>query len=261
MDPVAAALARLYDLDLAVDPGDMDLYLALAARTGGPIVELCAGTGRIANPLAIAGHDVVAVDRDPAMLERARQRASAGRPASGGRLTFIEGDLFTAPIPDAGTYRLAILGLNSLLLLGGPRRQCRAVEILAGLVAPGGIVVIDAWQPLPEDLVRFDGRLGLEWVRRDPDTGLDTTKSAAAWYDPAARSVTLASLFDEGRPGAPTVRWIREDSLHLTSADELRTWVEDAGLDVEAIASDYDLATLGPGDGRTIVVARRPDGP
>ena len=34
-DPVtAAALARLYDLDLADDPGDLDLYLALAGRTG-----------------------------------------------------------------------------------------------------------------------------------------------------------------------------------------------------------------------------------
>ena len=45
------ALARLYDLDLVEDPGDLDLYLALAARTGGPILELAAGTGRLAVPL------------------------------------------------------------------------------------------------------------------------------------------------------------------------------------------------------------------
>ncbi|MEA2545108.1 MAG: hypothetical protein QOI09_381, partial [Chloroflexota bacterium] len=31
----ARALARLYDLDLVEDPGDVDLYLALAGRTGG----------------------------------------------------------------------------------------------------------------------------------------------------------------------------------------------------------------------------------
>ena len=43
-DPTAAAaLARLYDLDLDDDPGDLDLYLALAARAGGPILELAAG--------------------------------------------------------------------------------------------------------------------------------------------------------------------------------------------------------------------------
>jgi hypothetical protein len=42
----AAALARLYDLDLADDPGDLDLYLALADRVDGPILELAVGTGR-----------------------------------------------------------------------------------------------------------------------------------------------------------------------------------------------------------------------
>ena len=36
-DPAtAAALARLYDLDLAEDPGDLDLYLALAEALDGP---------------------------------------------------------------------------------------------------------------------------------------------------------------------------------------------------------------------------------
>ena len=73
----AAALARLYDLDLLDDPGDLDLYLAMADRADGPILELAAGTGRLAVPLAVAGHPVTAVDLDPAMLERARQRAAA----------------------------------------------------------------------------------------------------------------------------------------------------------------------------------------
>ena len=96
--PRAAALARLYDLDLHDDPGDLDLYLALADRAGGPILELAAGTGRLAVPLAAAGHRVTAVDLDPAMLDRARQRrrrergiadrpprARRGRPASASR--------------------------------------------------------------------------------------------------------------------------------------------------------------------------------
>ena len=34
--PIRDTLARLYDLDLVEDPGDLDLYLALAGRTGGP---------------------------------------------------------------------------------------------------------------------------------------------------------------------------------------------------------------------------------
>ena len=44
-ETAAAALARLYDLDLSDDPGDLDLYLALAGQTGGPILELAVGLG------------------------------------------------------------------------------------------------------------------------------------------------------------------------------------------------------------------------
>ena len=77
-DPATAeALARFYDLDLTADPGDLDLYLALAGRTGGPILELAVGSGRLAVPLAEAGYDVTGVDLDPAMLARARDARAA----------------------------------------------------------------------------------------------------------------------------------------------------------------------------------------
>jgi SAM-dependent methyltransferase len=261
MDPAApAALARLYDLDLSVDPGDLDLYLALAARSEGPIVELAAGTGRLAVPLAGAGHRVTGIDLDPSMLARARARAAAAGQGTAERIRLVEGDLF-APRPDeAGTYGLAILALNSILLLGGPREQRRAIGVLADLLAPGGIAVVDAWQPLAEDLVRFDGRLSLEWLRHDAESGRDVVKLAAAWYDGATRAVTLTTIFDEAGPGEPPSRWTRVDAMRLISADELRAGAEDAGLVVEVVAGDYDLAPLSPGDERAILVARRPSG-
>jgi SAM-dependent methyltransferase len=254
---VQAALARLYDLDVSVDPGDLDLYLALAARTDRPIVELAAGSGRIAVPLAAAGHRVTGIDLDPAMLDRARTRAQAAGEGTADRLSLVAGDLFTTA-PGAGGFGLAILALNSILVLGGPRRQGRAVRALADLLAPGGIAVVDAWLPHPEDLVRYDGRLSLEWLRRDPESGRDVAKLASAWYDEAARAVTLTTIFDEAVAGGSPVRWTRVDALHLTSADELRSHAEAAGLLVEVVAGDYDLAPLAPGDGRAILVARKP---
>ena len=261
MPDLDAALARLYDLDLAVDPGDTDLYLALAERTGGPIIELCAGSGRLAIPIAAAGHEIVAIDLDDAMLARARIAADRAGRATAARISLVNGDLFAAEIPGAGGFHLAILALNSILLLGGPRRQRRAIDILAELVGPGGVVVVDAWQPLAEDLTRFDGRLGLEWLRPDPETGADVAKYASAWLDGATRRVTLTTIFEEGFQGAAPVRWTREDLLHLVSGEELAMYAEDAGLVVEALAGDYDLAPLAAGDGRAILVARRPGGP
>src|SRR4029079_2447470 len=110
-EPAAAgrALARLYDLDLVEDPGDIDLYLALASRTGGPVLELAAGTGRVAVPLAEAGHRVTAVDIDQAMLARARDLAGVAATAARERIEFVEADLLGLDLAAAGTFKLAFI--------------------------------------------------------------------------------------------------------------------------------------------------------
>jgi SAM-dependent methyltransferase len=252
----AAALARLYDLDLADDPGDLDLYLALADRADGAVLELAAGSGRLAVPLAAAGHRVTAVDLDPAMLERARRRADAARlPA--GRFETVEADLLGLRLPDAGRYRLAFIGLNSIMLMADRERQREAFRTLAEHLAPGGLAAVDAWLPDAEDLARFDGRITLEWPRIDPETGAVVTKIGSAEYDAATGTVTLTAIYEVGQQGEPSARWVRRDRMRLVSADELADFAEDAGLEVELVAGGYDLSPLGPGSERAVLVAVR----
>jgi len=258
-EPAAGrALARLYDLDLVEDPGDLDLYLALAGRTGGPILELAAGTGRIAIPLAEAGHRVTAVDLDPAMLERARRAIDRVGPSVADRVELVEADLLGLARSDAGTYRFAFIGLNSLFLLASRDAQRDAIRTLARHLAPDGLAAIDVWLPDADDLARFDGRLILEYVRTDPETGHLVTKTAAAEHDAASGTVELTTIYEEGAPGTAPIRWVRRDRLRLTSPDELRSFAEAAGLEVETVAGGYDLRPIGPGDDRAIVVAGRP---
>ena len=256
-DSERAALARLYDLDLSEDPGDLDLYLALAHRTGGPILELGAGSGRLAVPLAAAGYRTTAVDLDPAMLDRARAAAAreGGDVARG--LSLVEADMVGLRLPDAGHYRLALIALNSLFLLGGREAQRDAMRTLAEHLAPGGLAVVDAWQPDADDLARFDGRLILEWGRIDPESGRQVTKIASAQHDAAARRVTLTTLYEESSPGEPAARWLRVDRLRLVSADELAGFAEDAGLEVELMAGGYDLEPIAPSSDRAVLVAVR----
>ena len=232
----AAALARLYDLDLTDDPGDLDLYLALADRADGPVLELAVGTGRLAIPLAEAGHLVTGVDLDPAMLDRARRRAAGT--AGSDRLTLVEADLVGLRLPDAGRFGLAFIALNSLLVLPSRAAQQAALQALADHLAPGGLAVVDIWLPDAEDLARFDGRIMLEWPRLDPETGAIVTKAGSALHDAAAATVTLTTIFEEGGQGGPSRRWIRRDRLRLVSADELREFAERAGLVVELMAGD-----------------------
>lgn len=257
-DPdTAAALARLYDVDVLDDPGDLDLYLALAARTGGPILELASGSGRLAVPLAEAGYHVTAVDLDTAMLDRLRVRAKHAGPAVVDRLTIIEADLTGLPLQSRGRFRLGILALNSIMLLESREAQRAAFETLARHLAPGGLGVIDVWLPAGEDLGSYDGRLNLEYCRIDPETGLLVTKMTSAQYQAGTGKVRLTAIYDESAPGGSPKRWIRQDQLRLVDTEELRGMAQAAGFAVEVVAGDYDLEPIAAHDERAIVVARR----
>jgi SAM-dependent methyltransferase len=256
--PTAAALARLYDFDLADDPGDLDLYLALADRADGPILELAVGSGRLAVPLAEAGHAVTGVDLDPAMLDRARTRAAAGSAGLADRLTLVEADLVDLRLPSAGTFGLAVLALNSILVLADRDAQRSALQTMASHLRPGGLAVVDTWIPDAEDLARFDGRVTLKGPRLDPETGAIVTKASAAQHDAGSATVTLTTIFEEGDQGSPARRWARVDRLHLVSAHDLREFAGSAGLVVELVAGDYGLGPLGPDSDSAILIAVKP---
>ena len=256
-DPATAReLARLYDLDLREDPGDLDLYRALADRADGPILELATGSGRLAVPLATAGHTVTAIDLDAAMLDRARERARAADLPEG-RLELLEADLLALPVSDHGRHALAFIALNSIMLLAGRDEQRAAIRALAEHLRPGGIAAVDAWLPDADDLARFDGRIFHEWIREDPSTGALVTKSGSALHDAATGTIVLTAVFEEADQGRAPRRWIRQDRLRLISADELSAFAEDAGLAVELVAGGYDLTPLGPGSERALLIAER----
>src|SRR5829696_2580099 len=113
-----ADIARYYDLDVAHERDDIDMYLALASGSDGPILELACGTGRICIPVAAAGYDVTGVDVDAAMLALARTkwREQTSADGSRGSLTLIERDVTQMDL--GRRFDLAILGFNSLLVIG-----------------------------------------------------------------------------------------------------------------------------------------------
>jgi SAM-dependent methyltransferase len=261
-DPrTAAALARLYDLDLLEYPGDVDLYLAMASRAGGPVLEIAAGSGRVAIPLAHAGYDVTLVDIDPAMLARAANLADRAGPGIRDRLEFVEADLVGLELPGGARFRLGIFALNSMLIFGTRALQLAALETMARHLMPGGLALVDVWLPRADELASYDGRLSLEYTRTDPETGLLVVKTAAAQFEPATGHVVLTVIFEECEQGGSPRRWIREDRLRLINADDLASLAEAAGFDVELLAGDYELNPAGPHDDRAILVARRRGGP
>ncbi|MEP7379556.1 MAG: class I SAM-dependent methyltransferase [Chloroflexota bacterium] len=245
-------MARYYDLDLLSEPGDLGLYLRLAAEAHGPILELAVGSGRLAVPLAAAGGDVTGVDNDVAMLDRARAKWQPN--SATGRLTLIERDLTTLALEQR--YALVLLALNSLLLLHGRAAQARALRVMRAHLAPGGRAVVDVWLPKSEDLALYDGRRVLEWLRTDTTTGERIAKTTIANYEAATHSATLITIFDAARLDEAERRITREDVISFITKDDLVAAANDAGLKPETIAGDYDLSPWSEASERVVLVLR-----
>jgi len=118
----AQALARFYDLDVLDVSYDAELYLRLAHQAGGAVLELAVGSGRLAIPLALAGHRVLGVDHDAAMLERARDAWERARgPVERDRLSLHEADFMSFRCADR--FSLAFIAVNTFLLAADDARD------------------------------------------------------------------------------------------------------------------------------------------
>lgn len=67
------SFAGFYDLEYGHKDDDLDFYLDMADEFGSPILEIGVGTGRVAIPLADAGHTIWGIDNSTKMLEAAEK--------------------------------------------------------------------------------------------------------------------------------------------------------------------------------------------
>lgn len=249
---VGAELARYYDLDMDAQAADVDLYLALARAVDGPILEMAAGSGRICVPLAAAGHEVVGVDIDGAMLDRAR--AAHEKMGGEGSLELVQADITSLSMDRR--FSLVVLAFNSLLMLSGRDAQKAALSVMAAHLAPGGRAVIDVVLPTPEDLGLYDTRVELAWQRIDQETGDRVAKLWSARYDSAAAIARIETMFDTWPDqGGPVRRVSRTDEMHLLSASDLLDMAERAGLRPETVAGDHEMGPFGPDSLRVVLVS------
>jgi SAM-dependent methyltransferase len=128
-DDTAAAVAFLDDL-------------ATAAAGGAParVLELAAGTGRLAVPLS-ARHQVTGLDVSAAMLGR----LAAADPHRA--VTIVTGDMADAAVYPSGPFDLVVVAYNSLFMLTEPDAQQACFAAVAGVLAPGGAFVVEAFVP------------------------------------------------------------------------------------------------------------------
>lgn len=138
-----AAFADVYD-EWYAGISDIDTTVAtlLDLAGEGRILELGVGTGRLALPLARAGHGrvgVTGIDTSADMLELLAERDTDGL------VTTITGDMVSA-MPN-GPFDLVFVAYNTLFNLPTVDDQRACFAAVAQRLAPGGSFVIEAFVP------------------------------------------------------------------------------------------------------------------
>lgn len=256
VDERDARLARYYDLDFSDVHYDAELYLQLAADGGAPVFELGAGSGRIAVPLALAGHQVLGIDTDEAMLERGRTRWEEVRGSlEHERLSLVHGDFFE--FRSEARFGLALIAVNTFLAAVDDTARMAILETMRSSLRPGGRAAIEVGTPDPDELDRFDGRRQHEWLRIDPETGDEVTKSISAVHDASDDSVLLTQIYEwTERNGGPLNRVTHQDHIHLVSAERLAALARKAGFGAVDLWGDHLSTPHSPTSHRAIMVAR-----
>ena len=209
-----------HDVECGRYTADLALWRELAASAvGGGVLDVGAGTGRVALDLALAGHDVTALDREPVLLEALAARALA----AGLTVTTVAAD--AAAFSLDRSFGLIVVPMQTIQLL--PSRAGFLASARAHL-PPGGLLAVAIVAAL-EDFGADADELPA------PDVG-----AVAGWrfasQPTAVRASAAATRIERVRRSfSPDGRVTEEDDL-----------IELAHLTVERLEAEGAAAGLSP---------------
>ncbi len=246
------AIAALYDLEHDPFRDDIDLLVSFAEATGGPILEMGCGSGRILAPLAEAGFTVTGVDRSTTMLDRARARLANA--SLDDRVALVEGDMSgDSPIP-GGPFQMVVFSLNALVHLASPDLQLAALAHAGNHLAPQGQLVIDIVNPAPDYLMSLAAAPALEWSSALED-GSIVDKWAWRQVHPVEQVIDTTLWYDQVRPGGELVRHRTQFELRYVHPHELSLMLRAASFTEVRMYGSYELDPLDDSSERIIVTA------
>ena len=227
-------IAAFYDPWSRSVTEDVGFYVDLAVESGGPVVELAVGTGRIAVPIARAGVAVIGVDSSPGMLAIARAAADEAGVAE--LVDLRIGDLREPPVSER--VPLVTCPFRSLLHMETEEEKLRALRAARELLEPGGRFAFDVFAPSREDIDETDGR----WLEREPGI------FERADWDEASRTLRL-SVRSDGTEASFGLHWL--------SPPEWLRLLDAAGLAVESLHGWFDGRPYADEEDMVFVTRRR----
>jgi SAM-dependent methyltransferase len=136
-----------HDVECGSYTADLPLWRELAGMRPGPILDVGAGTGRVALALGRDGHEVVALDRDGELLAALAERAAA----EGLDVASVEADAAGFELEGAA-FGLILVPMQTIQLLDGLSARRGFLDAARRHLRPDGLLAI----VIAEELEAFE---------------------------------------------------------------------------------------------------------
>lgn len=251
--------AAAYDND---DPNDdgVAFYTALAQETGGPVLEIACGTGRVSIPIARQGFAVTGVDIVPGMIAQALGK-SAGLPARwvvADARDFDLGERFRLVFLTGNAFQLFLTRADQEALLGRARAHLHDAGLFAFETRN------PRWATRAMPAPDFDGRLFFNLETRAEERllrvssdrhGHTVRNSRTQVYDHVAQILHLTT-YRRWRDGGQERAAVTRIALRYTFPQELAALLHYNGFDIVRQYGDWNLEPLSAASPSIITVCR-----
>lgn len=243
-------VVRLYELEHGQFEEDFHLYQSYALMTGGPVLELGCGTGRVMLPLLRSGYEVTGVDSSAAMLGLARERLNSHGVRGAGQL--LQADLADLESLPSEHFGLAFCALNTWSHLADTTQALRVLQATHRVLRPAGLLLIDIEDP--GHRVAGRGEILLGGVFQDGDETV--VKTVASLYDVPSGTDDVTLIWDRTGGGA-LQRIVATTRMRPYSRGEVEQLLARGGYEVRELLGSWELEEYtGKGD-RLVFVASR----
>jgi SAM-dependent methyltransferase len=258
-DDTYRSVAAFYDYVVPYrDRPDQAFYVDAAKESGGAVLEVGCGTGRILIPTARAGFEITGLDLSPHMLAVCRQRLEAEAMEVRSRVQLVQADMRQFDL--SRVFKLVTIPFRPFQHLTTVEDQLACLDCIRLHLAQGGSLVLDIFNPMLESLVRAN--FGEE-IPEMPEFSLPDGRSVRRNYMITSRDVYnqvnyVELIYYVTHPDGRQERLVQAFPMRYLFRFEAEHLLARSGFKVEQLYADYDKSPFGSQyPGELIFVARK----
>ena len=240
------SIAELYDHVVPYqERQDVGFFVEAARESGGPVLELGSGTGRVLIPTAQAGIEVTGLDLSPHMLAVCREHLKSEPEAVHSRVKLVEGDMRQFEL--SRTFKLVTLPFRPFQHLTTVEEQLACLGCIRRHLAEGGKLILDIFNPSVESLVRqnFGEEMSDEPEFSMPDGRRVIRRHSVVSRDRTRQINYVELIYYVTYPDGREERLVQAFPMRYFFRFEAEHLLERAGFEVEQLYGDYDKSPYG----------------